>query len=119
VSAIRDRDPSARTPSVDRSLVRLRVRPGTTYVSNGRSVLATDDNGVLAPELDRGLFVDETRLLSRYRYLIDGVAPQPVSSSNVSQHSWLGYFIALAAGGNTRIEWRLQRTADTATQTAF
>jgi glycogen debranching enzyme len=88
----------------DRSLVRLRVRPGATYVSSDRTVLATDDDGVLAPELDRGLFVDETRLLSRYRYLIDGVPPQAVSASNVSQRSWLGYYIAAAPGGPTERE---------------
>ncbi|HEY0600339.1 glycogen debranching N-terminal domain-containing protein [Brevundimonas sp.] len=88
----------------DRSLVRLRVRPGANHVSSGRTVLATDDDGVLTPRLDRGLFVHETRLLSRYRYLIDGAAPQPVSASNVDQRSWLGYFIAPAPGGETEKE---------------
>ena len=62
-------------------------------------MLATDDNGILVPELDRGLFVHETRLLSRYRWLIDGEPPQPVSASNVSQRSWLGYYISSAKGG--------------------
>jgi glycogen debranching enzyme len=103
--AIHNRAPSAHEATgADRSLVRLRVRPGTTYVSSGRSVLATDDDGVLTPELDRGLFVHETRLLSRYRYLIEGAPPQPVSASNVSQRSWLGYFIALAPGGEAEKE---------------
>jgi len=88
----------------DRSLIRLRVRPGTNHVSSGRTVLATDDNGVLAPQLDRGLFVHETRLLSRYRYLIDGVEPQAVSASNVDQRSWLGYFIVPAPGGEIEKE---------------
>src|SRR5437016_4169513 len=46
---------------------------------------------------DQGLFVYETRLLSRYRYLIDGAKPFAVSASNVAQRSWLGYFIAPAA----------------------
>jgi glycogen debranching enzyme len=88
----------------DRSLVRLRVRPGTNYLSSGRTVLATDDNGILLPELDRGLFVHETRLLSRYRWLIDGKPPQLVSASNVSQRSWLGYYIASAPGGQAETE---------------
>lgn len=83
-----------------RSLIRLRPRAGTTYVSSDRTVLATRDDGVLVPELDRGLFVDETRLLSRWRWLIDGIPPQAVSSSNIAQHSWLGYFIAPAPGGH-------------------
>ena len=88
----------------DRTLVRLRVRPGTTYVSSGRSVLATDDDGAVRPKLDRGLFVDETRLLSRYRHLIDGAPPQLVSASNVAQRSWLGYFIVRPPGGEPRRE---------------
>jgi glycogen debranching enzyme len=62
-------------------------------------VLATDEDGVVAPKLDRGLFVEETRVLSRYRHLIDGAAPQLVAASNVAQRSWLGYFIAAAPGG--------------------
>jgi glycogen debranching enzyme len=87
-----------------RSLVRLRPRAGTTHVSSDRTVLASRDDGVLLPVLDRGLFVDETRLLSRWRWLIDGVPPQPVSSSNVAQHSWLGYYIAPAPGGRAERE---------------
>ena len=81
---------------IDHSLIRLRVRPGANYVSSGRTVLATDDDGLLLPKLDRGLFVDETRLLSRWAYTIEGKPPDPVSASNVSQNSWLGYFIAPA-----------------------
>ena len=90
------RSPDAR---LDRSLVRLSVRPGTSYLSSGRTVLATDDDGILLPELNRGLFVHETRLLSRYRWLIDGKPPQPVTASNVNQRSWLGYYIVPAPGG--------------------
>ena len=62
-------------------------------------MLATDDSGILLPELDRGLFVHETRLLSRYRWLVDGEPPKPVTASNVSQRSWLGYYISAARGG--------------------
>jgi glycogen debranching enzyme len=88
----------------NRSLIRLRPRADTTYVSSDRTVLATRPDGVLEPELNHGLFVDETRVLSRYRWLIDGVAPQPVSSSNVAQRSWLGYYIAPAPGGDAEKE---------------
>ena len=43
----------------------------------------------------------ETRLLSRYRYSIEGKPLHPVSMSNVDQRSWLGYYIApAAADGN-------------------
>ncbi|MFC3323611.1 glycogen debranching N-terminal domain-containing protein [Mesorhizobium cantuariense] len=79
----------------DHSLVRLRARPETIYVSKGRTVLATGRrDGFLDQGPDQGLFVHRTRLLSRHRYLIDGHPPQAVSIPNVAQHSWLGYYIA-------------------------
>jgi glycogen debranching enzyme len=43
-----------------------------------------------------GLFVDETRLVSHYRYRIESVDPIPNVLSNVAQHSWLGYYVAVA-----------------------
>ena len=79
-------------------LVRLRPRDDARYVSQGRVVLATDRRGFVEEGTEHGLFVYQTRLLSRYRYLIDGEAPEAVALSNVEQHSWLGYYIALAPG---------------------
>jgi glycogen debranching enzyme len=76
-------------------LVRMRPRDDTLYVSQGRTVLATERDGFITDGADHGLFVHQTRLLSRYRYLIDGQPPQPVVLSNVEQHSWLGYYIQL------------------------
>jgi len=81
----------------DFSLVRLRPRAETIYVSRGRTVLATGRDGFLGDGEEQGLFVSETRLLSRYRYLIDGQPVPPVSVSNVAQHSWLGYYIVPAS----------------------
>jgi glycogen debranching enzyme len=66
-------------------------------VSKGRTVLATGRDGFLGDGQEQGLFVYETRLLSRYRYLIDGHPFYAVSNSNVAQHSWLGYYIAPAS----------------------
>ena len=48
-------------------LVRLRPRADTLYVSQGRTVLATERDGFIADGAEHGLFVYETRLLSRYR----------------------------------------------------
>ncbi|HEY3122356.1 MAG TPA: glycogen debranching N-terminal domain-containing protein, partial [Vicinamibacteria bacterium] len=79
-------------------LVRLRPRPETLYVSQGRTVLATARDGFVAEGEEHGLFFHQTRLLSRYGYLIDGHPPHPVALSNVEQHSWLGYYIALPPG---------------------
>jgi glycogen debranching enzyme len=82
---------------VDLAQVRLRPRLRTSYVASGRTVLAAGENGVIGDAPDQGLFVYETRLLSRHRYLINGAEAHVVSASNVAQRSWLGYFIAPAA----------------------
>src|SRR5262249_49941059 len=81
-----------------RSLAKISPRPKTIYCSQGRAVLATDLDGLIQDFPMHGLFVGETRLLSRYRYLVDGKAPQTVAVSNVEQHSWLGYYITPAPG---------------------
>lgn len=79
-------------------LVRLRPRADTLYASQGSTVMATGRDGFIDGGADHGLLVHQTRLLSRYRYLIDGAPPRPVALSNVGQHTWLGYYIALPPG---------------------
>lgn len=79
-------------------LVRLRPRGETLYVSQSRTVLATRRDGFIIGGPDHGLFTHQTRLLSHYRYLIDGQPLLPVALSNVKQHSWLGYYIQLRPG---------------------
>ncbi len=76
------------------SLIRLKPRNETVYASQSRTVLATSPDGSIYENGDHGLWVYQTRLLSRYRWLINGEVPQPAGSSNVEQHSWLGYYIA-------------------------
>ena len=76
-----------------RSLAKISPRPSTIYCSQGRAVLATDLEGMIGEFPRHGLFVGETRLLSRYRYWVEGKKPQTVAVSNVEQHSWLGYYI--------------------------
>src|SRR5438046_8771110 len=77
-------------------LVQLRPRDDIIYVSQNRTVLATELNGFITEGPERGLFFQQTRLLSGYRYLIDDKPPLPVALSNVAQNSWLGYYIALS-----------------------
>jgi len=79
-------------------LVRLRPRDDTRYVSQGRTVLATGRDGFVEGGGQPGLFVHQTRLLSRYRYTVGGETPAAVALSNVEQHSWLGYYARLAPG---------------------
>lgn len=108
-----------------RSLARLSPRPRTIYCSQGRAVLATDLDGWIGGFPRHGLFVGETRVLSRYRCLVEGKAPQTVAVSNVEQHSWLGYYIVpppdlrwkkdtgsgeMEAASQETIELRLSRT---------
>src|ERR1044071_7613630 len=82
---------------IDR-LIRLRPRDDTLHVSQNRTVFATERDGQINNGADHGLFVHETRVLSCYRYLINGKRPFPVALSNVEPHSWLGYYISLPPG---------------------
>ncbi len=96
--------------SADVPLIALRPRAGTTFVSRNRTVLALDADGAVRDDHETGLFVDETRLVSRLRYLIDGDAPHPVALSTVQQDSWLGYYVRLTPGLD---EPRHERDAET------
>ena len=78
-----------------RKLIRLHPREDSFEVSQGRTVLSTNLYGFVAPNTSGGLFVHQTRMLSCYRWLIDGAEPLPTALSNVEQHSWLGYYIQL------------------------
>src|SRR6476660_7292787 len=85
-----------------RSLARIEPRPKTIYCSQGRVVLATDLDGLLGTHPRHGLFAYETRVLSRYRYFVDGREPHRVVVSNVEQHSGLGYYITTPPGHRWR-----------------
>jgi glycogen debranching enzyme len=85
-----------------RSLAKIEPRPKTIYCSQGRVVLATDLDGLIGTHPRHGLFAYETRVLSRYRYFVNGREPHRVVVSNVEQHSWLGYYITTPPG----IRWR-------------
>jgi glycogen debranching enzyme len=82
-------------------LVRLRAWPEGFCLSRGRTVLSTGSSGMLDGRGTHGLFVHETRVLSRWRWRIDGEDPRPAGLSNVDQHSWLGYY-ALPAPSRAR-----------------
>ena len=81
-----------------KNLVQLSPRPDTFAVSQGRTVLTTERDGFINDGPECGLFVYQTRLLSLYRYLINGEPWRPVALSNVEQHTWLGYYVALPPG---------------------
>jgi glycogen debranching enzyme len=88
-------------------LIRLRPRHDLIYVSQNQTVLATDLDGFVRAGPDRGLFFHQTRLLSRYRYLINDKPPQPIALSNFEQHSWLGYYLALSPNAGEQGDWEI------------
>lgn len=83
---------------IGRSLSRLQVRADTVLVSQGDTVLATRRDGYLEGDAENGLFVHETRMLSRYRCRIGRRTPFPVAMSSIRQDQWLGYYITSATG---------------------
>ena len=80
------------------ALIRVRPRPFTTHISRGRGVIATTLDGLIDDSPDHGLFVHETRLLSRWRYFIGEKKPSPNAFSAIRQNHWLGYFVTPAPG---------------------
>ncbi len=78
--------------------------------------MATSPDGFVFQHKDHGLWVYQTRMLSRYRWLVNGKPPLMAANSNIQQHSWLGYYIASVAKGpdesnpaQQAIELRLSR----------
>jgi glycogen debranching enzyme len=80
----------------DTALISLSPRSETPHISSGWTVLVTGRDGFVADAPEQGLFVHETRMLSRLRYRVHGVEPLPVALSGIAQHAWLGYYICRA-----------------------
>ena len=98
-----NRLPNSFSRAEPRKLVRLHPREESFEVSQGRSVLSTGLNGFVRSGTADGFFVHQTRMLSCYRWLIDGKEPMPVAMSNVQQHSWLGYYVQAP---HTKVEFQ-------------
>ena len=73
--------------------IRLHPRADTDYCSQNRTVFAAGLDGFIEDRPDQGLFNNQTRLLNKYRYTINGDEWWPVAMSNVEQHTWMGYYI--------------------------
>jgi glycogen debranching enzyme len=59
--------------------------------------MATSPDGFVFNHPEHGLWVYESRMLSRYRWLVNGKPPVMAGNSNLQQHSWLAYYIASPA----------------------
>lgn len=76
------------------NLIVLRPRIETTQMSRGRTVFTFQRDGhVKADNAVEGLYIYDTRVLSRYEWKMNGERPQFSCGSNVQQSNWLGYFI--------------------------
>jgi len=89
-------------------LARYRPRDEVFYVTRDRTALATARDGFLHGAGGQGLFVLQTRIVSIYRYWIDGKAPEPSGISNLEEHSQIAYYVAPREPD--AIELRLSRT---------
>lgn len=69
----------------------LRVRPDLLYVASGWSTLVTDVHGRVAGQDPQGFYVDNTRVLCRETFTINGQQPVAFSTANVGAHAQLSY----------------------------
>jgi glycogen debranching enzyme len=75
-------------------LIKIRPRAGTVQVSRGRTALVCQEDGEVKKERAlEGLYIYKTRVLSRYRWLMNGKKPEFTCGSNIDQFSWMGYYI--------------------------
>lgn len=74
------------------SEIMVRVYPDLLFAYYERSLLITDRKGEIGGSLE-GLYDHDTRLLSRYRFLVHGVAPRLDALSAVDPYSTLGYYV--------------------------
>lgn len=74
----------------------VKIRPGgeTIYVSRGRTVFACQPDGrVNAEHAIEGLYIYDTRILSRYCWSMNGKQPEFSCASKIEQFSWMGYYV--------------------------
>jgi hypothetical protein len=83
-------------PVREHGLVQIRPRGRTAFISRDRTCLVADEDGFVEAGSDGGLFIHETRVLSRYRYLVDGAKPRQVVLAAPSANAWMGYYTAPA-----------------------
>src|SRR5437764_14231146 len=71
--------------------IELRARAGEHYAYSGRSVLVTDLAGNVTGRGTEGFYVENTRLLSREEFTIDGKSLRPVAVSPVGGAGLFAY----------------------------
>lgn len=77
-----------------RGLIKIRPRQDTVQISRGRSAFVfLQDGSVSVDRAAEGLYVYQTRVLSKYEWRVNGESPQLSCGSNIEQFSWMGYYV--------------------------
>lgn len=75
-------------------LILVRPRTANTQISRGRTAFITEHNGEAHPEhAIEGLYIYNTRVLSRYQWRMNGKKPEFSCGTPMDQFSWMGYFV--------------------------
>lgn len=88
-------------------LVHLEPRSELQAIHQSRTALMCERDGFVRPNGTCGLFVHDTRVLSRYVWTA-GSTLEPAGCSPVDARSWLGYYV-LGADVQEAVELRLAR----------
>jgi glycogen debranching enzyme len=75
-------------------LISLRPREGSCHISSSTTILASACDGLVRENTTDGLFVHQTRLISKLAYLIDNTPFTGAGAGSQRLDSWLGYYIA-------------------------
>src|SRR4051812_23071001 len=78
--------------------LQLRARPMQIYVYSGRTVLVTSATGWITEDGSDGLFVDNTRVLSRDRLVVNDRPPKLIAASPIGADRSLTYYELEADG---------------------
>ncbi len=77
-----------------RNLIKVRPRTANTQISRGRTAFISEHNGEAHPDhAAEGLYIYDTRVLSRYGWRINGKQPEFSCGTPVEQFTWMGYYV--------------------------
>lgn len=78
----------------DAVVIKVRPRTTNTQISRGRTAFICDHDGEAHSEhAIEGLYIYDTRVLSRYLWRINGKQPEFSCGSPIEQFNWMAYLI--------------------------
>ena len=106
-------------------LNRIAVGPAIITVHQGDTVMVTSEDGEICPERELGLFCRDTRLISRYRLLLNGQCWRLATAAAVSYYGACYYFVSPQLRSRRqsleecKLELRLERAIDSGVHEDF